>query len=187
MKIIILIFILFLTSCKPSDLTKTEDAKSKPNPKWKQFPIMLTFPLLKKGEIEHAVSASVRQYNDAIGFEAFKVEYENYDHSKQIKTEKNRVFFDETYNCHESQSCSRVYMTPVDYEITHADIIFDMRAGSDYDFETALMHQLGHVLGVKHRAYNEDRYSVMNPLSYYALLYSVLTTGDMNLIRGHYH
>ena len=190
MKIIILTFILILTSCKPSDLTKTEDKKSSPiNAKWKQFPVMITLPLLKKGKIEHAVTNSVKQWNDALGFTAFVVEYENYDDSTPIKTDKNRVFFHKYYNQNESQAFARNYMTPVDYEIVHSDIIFDDRGDweTDYDFETAFTHQLGHVLGVKHKAYGEDRHSVMNPLSYYAILYSVLTDGDINFIRAYYH
>jgi hypothetical protein len=192
MKIIIAIITIMLVSCKAQDIQTAIDSTGKKTVvtkntyKWHNFPIMIELSNTRKEETEEAVIASMKQWNDALGFEAFKYQYTDYDDTTYRigNSTKNRIYFVTQFRGYDGHAESKNFLDNINLEIYHADILFN--AEETYNFQDVLTHQLGHVLGEIHNPYGLDQYSVMNSIVF-DVYNSILTTGDAERIKAKYN
>lgn len=183
------LLLIFLVSCKAQDLQKLTDPPKTQSAliksKWHNFPITIELSNTRKTDTEDAVINSVKKWNDALGFEAIRYQYTNYDDSIYTlgASNKNRVYFVNNFNGYDGHAENKNFINTQSLEIYHADIVFDAEAY--YNLEDVLTHQLGHVLGEQHNTYGIDQHSVMN--SIVSEIYnSLLTSGDVQKIKDRY-
>lgn len=185
----IFLLLIFLVSCKAQDLQslveKPKAVASVTKYKWQKFPITIELSNKKKDDTEDAVINSIKKWNDALGFEAIRYQYTNYDDTNYNvgASNKNRVYFVNNFRGYDGHAENKNYINTQSGEIYHADIVFDAEA--DYNFEDVLTHQIGHILGEEHNDYGVDKHSVMNSIvsEFYN---SFLSSGDIQRIRARY-
>lgn len=210
---LILIFSIFLISCGKE--TQSEFYYDDPHAEylgaraWKSqdLPIFIKVPNSLSQFKEHIINAG-SQWDMALGQPVFIFEFDavpDYQYTSSSASLKDSVFGlfrQRVWNFSSIGNTVLAYTSSLSQgnSIIHADIIFNFEnylfADYDYppagvgenfvDFESVLVHELGHFLGLGHAKADEDIYSVMLPTLRKGAARRELSLSDIEKIRSLY-
>lgn len=171
------------------------------------LPITIKVPASLQEYEAHILNAG-EQWNTALGQPVFLFEFDAVEDnqyatsSSSLADEVFGLFRQRIWNFSTIGSTVLAYTSSLSQgnNIVHADIIFNfdtyLFADHDYppvgvgenyvDFESVLIHELGHFLGLGHTSINEDLDSVMLPTLKKGAARRELSYGDIEKIRSLY-
>lgn len=210
--VLVVIFSLFLISCGKE--SQTEFYYDDPHAQhlgaraWdsKDLPLIIKVPA-SLNDFKDNISKAGDQWNKALGQTVFLFDFESVEDiqfsstSSSLQDQVFGLFRQRVWNLNMGNTVL-AYTSSLSQgsNIIHADIIFNfdnyLFADYDYppagvgdnfvDFESVLVHELGHFLGLGHSSLDEDIYSVMLPTLRKGDARRELSLGDIEKIRSLY-
>lgn len=174
-------------------------------PRWESDPLLINFPDMTSDPLRRqAILDAVQKWNDALGFTIFTtqegatpMQYAEDELFESLSDSTMNIWF-QTSNWFEDKESALAIATTgsIGDEIVDADILFN-NFGFDwypdsplaigiFDFESVLIHELGHFIGIPHISLVDDPYSVMNPTISSNLEKRLLSLFDLQTVRYKY-
>lgn len=161
---------------------------------WKSnLPINIKIANDYPSEYKDALSAAAKVWEDAAGMTLFNITTSNEASSSTIKNNSNLVSWNTTWDesRNSMQAITSLYWTG--NQITEADLAIDAKyytfyistptESSQLHLESLLLHELGHVLGLKHR---NTMPTVMWPTLNGSTIRTTLDTSDIQSLKCEY-
>ena len=206
MKYIMILILLLTISCGEESKETEKIILSDPDTSslvlaWpeSEFPLRLIVPSSLEASFSTAYNNAANKWNDALGFTAFEIVFEGNNiifgtSSQYLNDDIFSVAFPPDWIDVETSVLALTSFSFFNGTLLHADIIFNILTftldtspnNSEIDFETVLIHEMGHFLGLKHVASDIDSLSVMQPSLRFGQRRRNLSAGDIQRIQELY-